>query len=126
MAHIAPSPADLKARHAAFGAVADEVVQLWLTDAERFVDSGWLEDDYAPALISLAAHNMALQGLGVAALPAGVTRFRSGAMDVAISTEAASASAGGGYRATSYGREFAALLRRNHGGPRLAGGGAGA
>lgn len=123
MAYDAPTPDDLKARYTAFADVADETVQLWLTDAESFVDQSWIEADYAPALMALAAHNMALEGLGAssgaAALPAGVTRFRSGAMDVTVSEKAANEKASGGYQATRYGQAYARLLRKNHGGPRV-------
>lgn len=118
---MAPTPANLQLRYPAFAAVADEVIQYWLTDAERFVDTTWAEADYGPALMALAAHNMALGGIGSAAsqLPAGVTRFKSGAMDVTIAESVASQSSASGYASTRYGREYAALLRRNFAGPRL-------
>ena len=123
MAYTAPTPANLKSRYPAFAAVDDAVVQTWLTDAERFVDTSWIEGDYAIALMAHAAHSMALLGIGTAtgaaAIPAGVTRFKSGAMDVTISDAAAKASAEGGYDATVYGREFKLLSRRSHGGPRV-------
>jgi hypothetical protein len=118
-----PAAAHLIARYPAFASVPLTTVRAWLTDAERSVDDSWAEGDYAAALMSLAAHNMALAGLGAAsgtgAIPAGVTRFKSGAMDVTVSEAAAGAMAKGGYQATRYGREFALLLRRNKGGPRL-------
>lgn len=123
MAYTVPTPDQLQARYSAFAAVADETIQYWLTDAERSVDQSWIEADYAPALMALAAHNMAMEGHGAAsgasAIPAGVTRFRSGSMDVSISEAAASASTKGGYQASRYGQEFVRLLRRSHGGPRV-------
>lgn len=122
-----PSAADLKARYPAFADVADATVQSWLTDAERNVDTTWIEADYPAALMAHAAHAMAMQGIGAAsgagALPAGVTRFKSGAMDVTVSEAAASAQAKGGYAASPYGREFARLQRRSFGGPRAVAGG---
>lgn len=118
-----PSPAHLIARYPAFAAVPLTTIRTWLADAERFVDSSWLEGDYAPALMALAAHNMALAGIGTAtgagAIPAGVTRFRSGAMDVAIADAVATRQADGGYQATRYGQEFVRMQRRNFAGPRL-------
>lgn len=122
MAHSAPLPADLKLRYPAFTAVDDTAVQYWLTDSERFVDTTWPEGDYGPALMAAAAHSMALGGLGASgagALPAGVTRFKSGALDVTISEAAASAQAKGGWAATRYGLEFHAMQRRNFAGPRV-------
>jgi hypothetical protein len=126
MPYTAPTPAELLLRYPAFAAVAEDVRQYWLTDAHRTVDESWIEADYAPALMALAAHNMALAGNGAAGgIPAGVTKFKSGAVDVAFSDAAAAAQVRGGYGATRYGIEFQALLRRNKGGPRLIGGGHG-
>lgn len=117
-----PGPAHFLARYPAFASVPAGTIQYWLADAERSVDESWIEADYATALMALAAHNMAMGGLGsgAGAIPAGVTRFRSGSMDVAVSESAASASAKGGYASTRYGQEFAILQRRSFGGPRLA------
>lgn len=121
MPYTAPTPDQLQARYPAFASVLDATIQVWLTDAERYVDETWMEGDYAPAIMALAAHNMALNNIGeqtaAAAFPAGVTRFKSGAMDVTISDTAAAAQARGGYGSTSYGREFQLMLRRNFGGP---------
>lgn len=123
MAYEAPTPTTLKARYPAFAAVEDATIDYWLTDSLRFVDSSWIEDDRAPAMMALAAHQMALSGIGTqsgaAALPAGVTRFRSASMDVSVSESAASAAAKGGYGSTRYGLEFQALQRRSFGGPRV-------
>lgn len=124
MAYIAPTPADLKTRYPAFAAVADQTVQYWLTDAQRFVDTSWREVDYAPALMAAAAHWMARAGLGVgpaAGIPAGVTSFRSGSFSVQIAEGAASASAAGGWASTIYGQEYRGMLYRNKGGPRATG-----
>ncbi|WP_165799461.1 DUF4054 domain-containing protein [Sphingomonas oleivorans] len=126
MAYAKPLPADLRLRYPAFAAVEEATIQYWLTDAERFVDESWAERDYAPALIARAAHGMAEGGLeaGGASIPAGVSRFRSGAMDLSFADAAAAQAAAGGYKATRYGRDFLALLARNKGGARMTGGGA--
>ncbi len=129
MPYELPTPTDLKLRYGAFAQVEDATVQYWLTDAQRAVDTTWTEGDYAPALMAHAAHRMAEEGVagisgGSGGIPAGVTRFRSGSMDVAFSEAAATQQAEGGFASTRYGREYAALLRRNRGGPRVIGGGA--
>lgn len=119
-------PATLRLRYPAFTAVDDAVITYWLTDAGRIVTEAW-GADYEPATFALAAHSMVLAGAaGIATgatseIPAGVTRFRSGSMDVGISEKAANRLADGGYQATSYGQEFAVMLRRNCGAPRLVG-----
>jgi hypothetical protein len=117
-----PLPGHLIARYPAFAAVAPATVQAWLTDAERFVDTSWIEGDYAVALMSLAAHNLALAGLGTdaaaaTAIPGGVNRMKSGSLELGFTDEAANARLGGGFDSTRYGQEYLALLRRNHGGP---------
>lgn len=117
-----PAPAHLVARYPDFGAVSPSTIQYWLTDAERSVDTSWGEGDYATALMALAAHNMALAGIGgstvsVAGVPAGVTNLKSGALSISMTPEAANALVTGGYGGTPYGQEFETLLRRNRGGP---------
>ncbi len=119
-----PTPADLKARWPAFAAVPDATVQYWLTDAERIVTPDWLERDYAVGLMTLAAHEMVLNGvtgLPASAIPAGVTSFKSGTFSATVSESVANASAAGGFGATKYGQDFAIMLRRNNGMPRLVG-----
>lgn len=120
-----PLPAHLIARYPAFAAVDPATIRYWLTDAERSVDTSWNEGDYAAALMALAAHNMALAGLGagsaaLSALPAGVTRIKSGSFEAAITDAAANARATGSFDATRYGQEYQMLLRRNKAGPRVA------
>lgn len=127
MPYVVPAAADLKARYPAFASVADNTITYWITDAQRIVTQSWAEGDYQPGILSLAAHNMALQkvpGLTTDAasnLPAGVTRFKSASVDIGISEAAANRTVSGGYAATPYGQEFAAMLRRNVGGAQLVG-----
>lgn len=124
-----PTAAHLAARYPAFAAVSPATIGAWLVDAERFVDASWTEGDYAPAVMALAAHNMAIGGLGTggaasSGLPAGVTRVRTGSLELAFSDSLAAAQATGSLASTRYGAEFLALQRRNRGGPRVMGTGA--
>jgi hypothetical protein len=117
-----PLSGHLQARYPAFAAVAPSTISYWLIDAERYVTDAWSEGDYAAGLIALAAHNMALAGLGtdvasLAAIPLGVSRFKSGSLDVTLTDQAANSRLAGGYDSTRYGAEYALLLRRNRGGP---------
>lgn len=126
MAYTAPAVSDFRTRYPAFASIADDVVQYWLTDAQRFVDQSWREVDYAPALMACAAHNLAMSGAltGVAGMALnGVTSFKSGSFSANIDASAAQAAASGGWQATRYGKEFLALMRRNFAGPRLIRGG---
>lgn len=117
-----PAPAHLSARYPAFAAVSSATIQYWLTDAERSVDATWSEGDYAAALMALAAHNMALAGLGLdsaalGSIPSGLTRMKSGSLELGFTEAAANARMTGSFDATRYGQEYQALLRRNRGGP---------
>lgn len=122
--YVEPLPQHLIARYPAFADVPTATIQYWLTDAERFVDESWTEGDYAIALMALAAHNMASAGLGtdgaaVAGIPGGVTRLKSGSLDVTFADSAASDRITGALSSTRYGSEYAALRYRNKGGPRV-------
>lgn len=119
-----PAPGHLTARYPAFAATPAATIQYWLTDAERSVDNSWTETDYAAALMAVAAHNMALAGYGtdvsaLAAVPGGVSRLRSGSLDVSLTDAAANARMTGDFTATRYGQEYQMLLRRNRAGPRV-------
>lgn len=122
MAYVLPVASDLQARYPAFTDVADDTITYWIADSQRFVDESWSEGDYAPALLSLAAHNMAIAGLGadaasLAGVPAGITGMKSGSLSLNFTPEAANARMSGDFPATRYGQEYLALLRRNKGGP---------
>ena len=123
MAYVAPDPTELKERYPAFASVATETIQYWLDDAQRIVTTSWIEADYAPAIMALAAHEMARLGLNGASGSVGglqgVTSFKSGTFSANFSDEAVKASVKGGYASTSYGQEFVTYLRRNRGGPRV-------
>lgn len=122
--YVKPLPQHLKARYPAFEDVPTATIQYWLTDAERFVDSSWTEGDYAAALMALAAHNMESAGLGSGAaayadIPAGVSRFKSGSLDVSFAEGASADRITGALTATRYGSEYKALRYRNKGGARV-------
>jgi hypothetical protein len=124
MAYDVPTADELQVRYTAFADVDDAVVTYWITDAQRFVTEAWTETDYAVALMAMAAHNMALAGLGTQAavtsgIPAGVRRFKSGSFEAEFTEQHANAAASGDLSSTRYGQEYALLLRRNRGGPRV-------
>lgn len=120
-----PQPAHLTARYPAFADVERTTIAYWLVDAERQVDTSWMEGDYATGLMALAAHNMTLNGLGTgaeaeaaAAGASGFKTIRSGALTLERFDTGSGASASA-WSSTRYGSEFYALLRRNRAGPRV-------
>ena len=120
---MAIDPATLRIRYPRLATTSDGTINYWLTDAALIVTEAWGVDQ-EPATLALAAHNIARNAAaaeGGTAIPAGVTRFRSGSFDVSFSDSAAAASASGGYGSTPYGAEFLTYLNRNAGGPFLVG-----
>lgn len=116
MAYSTPTLSEFRAKYPTFAAVADDTVQAWLNDGDGET-SAWPERDRAKAVMLYAAHRLSSAGLGTDAVPAGVTSFKSGTFSASLSENAASRT---GWAATTYGREYQRLLRRNFGGPRLA------
>ena len=123
----ANTPAGLKAMFPAFAAVPNATIQMWLTVAAETVDDSWLASSRARAQALLAAHEMVTNGIGTGAeaeaAANGASGFRvmkSGGLTLERFDTASGASAGA-YAGTSYGRQFAVLLRQNRGGPLITG-----
>lgn len=130
MAYDPPTPDDLRAYYPAFAAVSDATIALYIDQVNGTdVDESWLEADFAPAIMSAAAHRMVRNGVAIAGgdlagmAGAGLTDFQSGSMRVRFSDEAVKAQIKGGWSTTQYGQNYAEMLRRNKGGPRVIGGG---
>lgn len=74
----------------------------------------------------LLAHSMMVVGVGIgaagAATLAGATSFKSAGFSATLSDAVVQQRAKGGYAATVYGQQFAAIQRRLFGGPMLMGG----
>lgn len=121
-----PATADiLQSTFPKFADVDDAVVETWITQARRMVDSSWCEDDRQMGEMLLAAHYMTLEGLGAgteAQLAAeGMSDFRSVRSGSFSFTRADSADqdAAGTIMSTTYGRRFADLAQSNRGGARV-------
>lgn len=130
MSYTPATPAQLKAYYPAFADVADATIQFWLDDARELVTACYSDVDRAKAEMALAAHNMAIRGIGGAAggggsmaglAAAGVSSFKSASMSVQFNT-GGDGKAKWEYGSTMYGSEYVRLRRRNCGGsPFLAG-----
>lgn len=114
MAYTAPTATDLKTMYPAFASVADATVDAYIVRANRSVDATWTEDDYADAIMLLACHLMALNGIGSSndAKASGFATIKSG--NLTLTRERATA---GGtpdpWSRTVYGVQFYTLLRQN-------------
>ena len=98
-------------RYPAFAAIDDGTIGYWLASAGAHANWG---DDADVARQALAAHRIELAN---AAIPGGVTNFKSGTFSATLSDVAANRT---GYDATVYGREYLDLMRRNFAGPIMA------
>lgn len=104
-----PRIAELRAMFPAFATVPDATIALWLRKADLFIGDNWPVGDRDDAVFVVAAHNMALIGLGQGTAPQGVTSFKSGTFSVTVSDKVASAT---GFGATIYGRLYLGLCQR--------------
>ena len=111
----------LKAMFPEFNCVADFVIDKYLARADRIVDARFPEADIEWARFNYAAHYMAVAGMiaGGGDMPAGLTKFKSGDVELAFSDTAI---IGTGYSATRYGLEFQRLARIYTAGPLLVNG----
>jgi hypothetical protein len=124
VAYQIPTPTTFKARYPEFAVVSDTLVGLVLNEAIAQVGETWLERDRARAQMLLAAHNLTIEGeperskTGHASAGTGnVKRIKVG--DVETEFASRSSSSGGSigpHGETSYGQQFAALMRMNFGG----------
>ena len=120
MPYTLPTADQLKTRYPAFSAVADETVEAAIQDASRSVDTTWVEGDYQPAVMALAAHMMTMEGTGadVQAQLKGFKRLKVGPLELERDGSGSSVDAGG-YGSTVYGQQYARLLMLNKAGPRV-------
>lgn len=124
MPYTLPTAAQFKAKFPTFAAVAEPTITLAIQEASASVDTGWIEADYQPAIMYLAAHIMTIDGVVIAGSDLGgaggvinaglVSEMKVGDVSVKL---AGNASGGGGsgstYATTGYGQRYLELLRRN-------------
>lgn len=116
----------MKARYPEFGGVADTTLATFISEAAPMVDDEWEEVDQKPAILALAAHYLSTEGYPARAADPSATVPASAGKEVLarkvgdVSVQYAqgtTASASGGLvsalQATTYGRRFAQLMKRN-------------
>jgi hypothetical protein len=130
MPYTAPTVDQFQKRFPVFGDADTDLIQTLITEASASVDTSWVETDYQPAIMYLAAHLLATDNSGEDDTPtiggAGGGQLTSesfggiSASYAAQSFAEGSLSADDQYGTTEYGRRFLALLQRNRGGPLVA------
>jgi hypothetical protein len=114
MPYTIPTASELKARYSEFSSLDDGIVDDLIAEASRFVDDGWAELDYHPAIMALAAHLLVEDGFtGRPSEAAGpITGSKLG--DAQDSYAGLSSSEQSGeYTGTSYGRKYMRLRAVN-------------
>lgn len=134
MPYTLPTAVEFKAKFPTFAAVGESTITLAIAEASASVDRSWVEADYQPAILYLAAHIMTMDGvvlagseLGSAAgvITAGlISEMKVGDVQVKLAGAAGGSSggasgSGAGLSSTGYGRRYLELLRRNQAGPIL-------
>lgn len=127
MPYTTPTAAQFKAKFPTFASVGDPTIDLAIQEASASVDLTWIEADYQPAILYLAAHIMTIDGVVIAGSDLGsaggvinaglVSEMKVG--DVQVNLAGAAGGSGGagaatGLRSTGYGMRYLELLRRNH------------
>lgn len=132
MALTAPPASDLALRYPEFAKVPTGLVDAILGDTLLHVDESWAEGDRKPAILSLAAHFLSVEGeprrsadiagggTGDVNSVGSIKRDKVGDVETEffqLESSTAAASSGGdgsaGYGSTSYGQRFLVLRRRN-------------
>lgn len=116
MPYSLPTSAQLKARYSEFSTVADATVDAFIAEAESAVSADWVERDYQPGIIAMAAHRMSVEGIGTgeSTRPVGIVSESIDGMSTTYSSEASVLAR------SHYGSRYLELLARNVGGAWLA------
>lgn len=119
MTYSFPTSADLKARFTDFSAVADNVIERALEDAQSAVSQAWnTQQDYTLGALYYAAHILTRSGHGsskeaqiYASGLGNVTNIVDGG--VSITRSAAATSGSDTLESTTFGQDYVTIRRRN-------------
>lgn len=125
MAYTAPTREEFLARFPIFADKDEAVVDACLLEATNTVDTSWREVDYAPAIMYLAAHLLAVdnsaegESVSVGGGGGAIASESFGGMSISYDGggAAADAAAKSQWGSTEYGRRFYAMVKRNKPGP---------
>jgi hypothetical protein len=124
MPYTVPTVDQFQTRFPIFADADTELVQMILDEAAGSVDKSWIERDYQPAIMYLAAHLLATDNseegdsVNIGGANAGAIASETfGAISVSYQNSASNVAGSSSltdlYGGTVYGRRFLALLRRN-------------
>lgn len=115
MPYETPTATQFKERFAHdFDSLDDAYIDVMIAEAARNVDTGWEVEDYQPAIMYLAAHNIAEEKSlgGISGAPGMIISSKLGdGSDTYAQNQSVDATSI--YGGTVYGRRYAQLLRLN-------------
>lgn len=124
-----PTPAELKTRYPEFSKLSDDYLTAVIDEAKDFVNDEWLQRDQKKAIMSLACHNMSLEGEPARSdgdldlvVPQGqlLKRRKVGDVEVELAEKSSTVAKGSTgsladqYAVTSYGQVYWRLLKLNN------------
>lgn len=124
MPYTTPTVDQFRVKFPTFSGVGNPTIQAAIDEASASVDQSWTEADYQPAILYLAAHIMASDGVLFDSLGATGGMIAAGQVseakvgDAMVKLGGAGGGSGGGgpasgYASTPYGQRYLQLLRRN-------------
>jgi hypothetical protein len=113
MAYTPPTVDSFYTRFPEFADKDEELVQMLLDEAGRFVDNSWIEADYAPAIRLLAAHFLQASANGSSSSGESET-ISVGPITIRSASKNGSSFS---FDSTPYGVLFEQLMRSNVSGP---------
>lgn len=120
MAYVTPTHTTFKVRYPEFVPVSDALVDLVLAESISQVGESWFEQDRARAQMLLTAHTLTIegeparsQGAGGSAGVGSIKRDKVGDVETEFNSLASEVSTYGIYAASTYGREYFMIMRKN-------------
>jgi hypothetical protein len=120
MSFVMPTTTTIKARFPAFASVDDDLIDLMIPEAARWVDASWVEADRAVAIQLLVAHMLAVEGAkdgGATAISGPLVSRKLGDAERVYASGSRGAvdemMSANGLAQTAYGRQFLALRQGN-------------
>lgn len=125
MPYALPTLQQFRTKFPTFADVGNDTIEDAIEEASASVDTSWIEADYQPAILYLAAHILTVNGALFGALGGGVGGIVGAGLvsevklgDAQVKLGSSSGGSGGGssgsdLASTPYGLQYLRLLRRN-------------
>ena len=119
MPYELPTADQFRTRFPEFAEEEDARLDALILEASGQVDTSWVEADYQPAIMYLAAHLLAGDNAAAEESESGgsgdgnISSENFGPLSVSYDNSSSNSDSQSGYTSTSYGRRYLALLKKN-------------